>query len=311
MLSEYLIYIILPFLDGLLDERYRYIRAKNYVMQDEKNKVKQTVKDHKYSLKVGKDGAPRLKLLNDMCNPSTLEFVECNIDLKNKSILDLGCGIGILSAELAKRSLPYRRVLGIDISQAQLDIAQAIASENKINNLKFQKISAFEIDTLDTKFDLIYCRFVLAHLFFVPEVIQKITKLMHPNSILICEEPNSIYSLYCDPIDPIFEQFKKAAIVHVEASKADFSIGKKLRSVFEQNNLKVLQEKQIQASLDTPELKQQLWQGIVEIKSLLIENKFATEIEIEDLIDSLKKFANHSQAKVGYWERTQIAAILQ
>ena len=39
-----------------------------------------------YVLKVGKEGAPRLKLLNLMCNPSSLEFIEDNLDLKNKRI---------------------------------------------------------------------------------------------------------------------------------------------------------------------------------------------------------------------------------
>lgn len=59
-----------------------------------------------YVLKVGKEGAPRLKLLNKMCNPSSMEFIEENIDLMNKRILDLGCGIGIFSSELAIKSLP-------------------------------------------------------------------------------------------------------------------------------------------------------------------------------------------------------------
>ena len=268
-------------------------------------------KNNDYVLKVGKDGAPRLKLLNDMCNPSTLEFIEKNIELKNKRILDLGCGMGILSAELAKKSLPNGSVVAADISQDQLDVAQSIANENKVENIAFKRISAFDIDRLEIKFDLIYCRFILAHLSCASDVIQKIKKLMHSESLLICEEPNSVDSLYCKPEEPIFEKFKKAVFKQVEVSKANFSIGENLHSIFSRNNLNTIQKRKTQATLNTSDLKQQLWQGVVEISSLLVGSGFSTQDEIEKFVISLKEFANHSQAQVGYLECTQIAAKLQ
>lgn len=249
-------------------------------MTDKKNNI--------YSLQVGNEGASRLLLLNEMCNPLTLSFIESHIELKNKKILDLGCGIGILSAELAKKSLPHGEVLAVDISQEQLEVAHSIACQNNIENIRFQQLSAFEIDTLECEFDLIYCRFMLAHLSGASEIIEKITRLMHPQSILICEEPNSIETLGCKPEHPVFEQFKKAAAQQVNVSQANFTIGK-------------------QSSLDTSLLKQQLWQGILEIKSLLVDSIFLTAIEVDELIHALKEFAKGSHT-VHYFEYTQIAA---
>ncbi len=264
-----------------------------------------------YVLKVGKEGAPRLKLLNEMCNPSSMEFIEANIDLKNKRILDLGCGIGIFSSALAIKSLPKGNVVAADISQAQLDIAATIAKENKIENISFKQISAFDIDKLDFKFDIIFCRFVLAHLSSVTEVINKITKLMHPDSFLICEEPNSVDSLYCKPTNDTFDKWKRAAVMQVEISKANFSIGESLHSIFAINKLQTTKKRKAQAVLNTPELKQQLWLGVLEISSLLVNSGFSTADELQELVHSLKDFANNSDSNVGYLECTQIAAKLE
>ena len=197
-------------------------------------------------------------MLNEICNPLTLAFIETHIDLKNKSILDIGCGIRILACEFAKKSLPCGQVLAMDISQAQLDIAKRIAEQNNLFNMAFEKRSILDIDQINKPFDLIYCRFVLAHVSFLEDIIQKIIPLMHGQITFICEEPNSIHILRYEPYNAIFEQFKKAVIQKVNISKVDFAIGKKLAAIFEKNHLKIAQETFQEPCLDTPDLKNQL-----------------------------------------------------
>ena len=51
--------------------------------------------------------------------------------------------------------------------------------------------------------------------------------------------------------------------------------------------------------------------AVVEISPLLVGCGFLTQDEIEKFVLSLKDFADHSQANVGYLECTQIAAKLQ
>lgn len=72
------------------------------------------------------------------------------LDLRgNERILDLGCGDGRLTAELA-RFVPQGSVLGIDASEGMIEAAQKHAS----NNLRFE---VKDIDTLnwDREFDLV------------------------------------------------------------------------------------------------------------------------------------------------------------
>ena len=51
-------------------------------------------------------------------------------DVRDKSVLDIGCGSGIYSIELAKRGA--KRVLGIDFSAPMLEIARQSAREAKV-----------------------------------------------------------------------------------------------------------------------------------------------------------------------------------
>ena len=97
----------------------------------------------------------------------------------------------------------------------------------------------------------------------------------------------------------------------MEVSKANFSIGKSLHTLFLQNQLLPFKARTAQAQLNTSELKQQLWQGIIEITPLLLDCGYASRNELEELILSLKEFSNNSKSKVSYLECTQIAASMK
>src|ERR1700683_3594096 len=68
------------------------------------------------------------KPLHDL-NPLRLQYVERAVPLRDAAVLDVGCGGGILSEAMARAGA---RVLGIDLSQAVLDVAELHAIEAKI-----------------------------------------------------------------------------------------------------------------------------------------------------------------------------------
>lgn len=73
---------------------------------------------------------------------------QTQIHLCNK-ILDLGCGDGIITAQLAMEH-PERQVLGVDLSQKMIDFANQ--SFSSIQNLRFHQENA-ETITFTNKFD--------------------------------------------------------------------------------------------------------------------------------------------------------------
>jgi trans-aconitate methyltransferase len=59
----------------------------------------------------------------------------------NESLLDIGCGDGKITVELAK-ALPQGRVIGIDSSQDMINLAQTLFPTNDYPNLSFQQADA-------------------------------------------------------------------------------------------------------------------------------------------------------------------------
>jgi trans-aconitate methyltransferase len=72
----------------------------------------------------------------------------------NECVLDVGCGDGKVSAEIA-RAVPDGSVVGIDASAEMVKFAQKTFPQRKIPNLKFQVMDARQI-RFERQFDLIF-----------------------------------------------------------------------------------------------------------------------------------------------------------
>src|SRR5579863_1809811 len=77
--------------------------------------------------------------LHDL-NPLRLQYIERIAALAGSTVLDVGCGGGILSEAMARAGA---RVLGIDLSQAVLDVAELHALESKVS-LDYRLVSVEE-----------------------------------------------------------------------------------------------------------------------------------------------------------------------
>lgn len=260
-----------------------------------------------YTLDVGKNGFRRLLLLNELINSDSIDFINSAVELKNKHVLEVGCGAGIMASKIASQCLPHGSVLATDISNEQLEIAAEIAKKSNTQNIRFKQIAAINIDQLKTQFDVIYFRLVLGHLPNVLEVLQKVITLMHTDSILICEEIESVETMFCDPPESVFNWWRNALDCQIKANKGDFTVGTKLSDYFKQINLSITNSKSIQPIIASSKLKQQLWLGIIEITAILISSGFSTQPEINDMIIELQKLANSPLTKVGFFSLRQMA----
>jgi len=70
-------------------------------------------------------------------------------------VLDIGCGDGKVTAEIA-RAVPRGRVWGVDASPEMIAFAQAAFPPATNGNLNFQICDAREIGSLGAKFDLVF-----------------------------------------------------------------------------------------------------------------------------------------------------------
>jgi 2-polyprenyl-6-hydroxyphenyl methylase / 3-demethylubiquinone-9 3-methyltransferase len=97
--------------------------------------------------------------LHDL-NPLRLQYIERAVALPGKPVLDVGCGGGILSEAMARAGA---QVLGIDLSQAVLDVAELHALESKVA-VDYRLVPLEQLaQERPAAFDLVTCMEMLEH----------------------------------------------------------------------------------------------------------------------------------------------------
>jgi len=90
----------------------------------------------------------------EVLNKYTRKAFQMLPKLEKSCILDIGCGSGVPTIELAK--LSNGEIVGIDINQSLLDeLNRKIEEEGFSNRMKAMKCFLFEIDFPDESFDII------------------------------------------------------------------------------------------------------------------------------------------------------------
>ena len=108
---------------------------------------------------------------------------------KNQKVLDVGCGLGTLSFELAKKKIFST---GIDISKKSIFFANffknKLLSKNNASYINFLQTDLFKINE-KKKFDVIIFFKTFHHLGNINKVLHKILKILKQNGKLILVEP--------------------------------------------------------------------------------------------------------------------------
>ena len=104
------------------------------------------------------------KPLHDL-NPLRLQYIDRAVSLAGKRVVDVGCGGGILSEAMAHAGA---HVLGIDLSQACLDVARLHALEARVEaahgRLEYRAMSAQALAREHpAHFDAVTCMELLEH----------------------------------------------------------------------------------------------------------------------------------------------------
>lgn len=110
-------------------------------------------------------------------NPLRTQFIAGNLNMHNCTILDVGCGGGILTEALARSGA---QVTGIDLSEASLEIARRHAKEQGLN-IDYRYESIEEVAEKHAgKFDVITCMEMLEHVPEPDKIISACSRLLKP-----------------------------------------------------------------------------------------------------------------------------------
>jgi len=97
-------------------------------------------------------------------------------------LLDVGCGPGSLTVDLAARVAPSRAV-GLDASPAPLDEARALAAREQVA-VEFAVGDVYRLEHADASFDVVHAHQVLQHLTDPVAALREMARVCRPGGLL-------------------------------------------------------------------------------------------------------------------------------
>ncbi|HRD99520.1 MAG: bifunctional 2-polyprenyl-6-hydroxyphenol methylase/3-demethylubiquinol 3-O-methyltransferase UbiG [Rubrivivax sp.] len=111
-------------------------------------------------------------------NPLRLAWIDELAGLRGKTVLDVGCGGGILAESMARKAA---HVTGIDLAAKPLGVARLHALEAGVENLDYREIATEALAAeKPAAFDLVTCMEMLEHVPDPAAVVQACTTLVRP-----------------------------------------------------------------------------------------------------------------------------------
>ena len=110
-------------------------------------------------------------------NPLRLEWINARAPLAGKTVLDVGCGGGILAESMARRGA---NVTGIDLSEKALKVADLHSLESGVQ-VRYELIAAEALAAREPgKYDVVTCMEMLEHVPDPAAIVQACATLVKP-----------------------------------------------------------------------------------------------------------------------------------
>jgi len=110
-------------------------------------------------------------------NPLRLNYIDDRAHLKNKRVLDVGCGGGILAESMARRGA---KVTGIDLGEGPLSVASLHALDSQVE-VDYQQIAVEALAEREAgQYDVVTCMEMLEHVPAPESVIRACAQLVKP-----------------------------------------------------------------------------------------------------------------------------------
>src|SRR5437762_7380150 len=107
------------------------------------------------------------------------------------SLLDVGCGPGTITVDLATRVAPGR-VTAVEISSEVLELARAEAGSRGQGNIDFGVADIHALDFADGTFDVVHAHQVLQHVGDPDRALRELRRVCRPGGIVAARD--SVYA---------------------------------------------------------------------------------------------------------------------
>ncbi|KAF8518699.1 UbiE family methyltransferase [Hysterangium stoloniferum] len=105
----------------------------------------------------------------------------------NMSILDVGCGPGTITADLAAL-VPEGKVIGLEYASIVLEQARATSEQRGLQNVQFAVGDVHALDYPDDTFDIVHAHQVLQHIHDPVQALREMRRVTKPGGIVAARD---------------------------------------------------------------------------------------------------------------------------
>jgi SAM-dependent methyltransferase len=184
----------------------------------------------RYVIRGGQRGCERLRLLARERWPDTSALFGRAGLSPGLRCIDVGCGGGEVSFEIARLVGPDGSVTGIDMDETKISLARQAAAERGVANVGFVVLNVNDWHEASA-YDIVYSRFLLHHLSRPVELLRRMRAAVRPGGAILVEDAD-FDGWFCHPPNEGFDFFLRAYREVIARWGGDHAIGRKLPAYF-------------------------------------------------------------------------------
>ncbi|MEH2172265.1 methyltransferase domain-containing protein [Nostoc sp.] len=256
-----------------------------------------------YIISGGQKGKDRLKVLAEVVQQTTQNLLK-NVGIgEGMHCLDVGCGGGDVTIEIAKLIGEKGKVIGIDMDSSIIQLVQE-ELEQEFTNVEFRALNAFDIDE-ESEYDLTYSRFLLAHLTNPGIVTTKMYHALKPGGVAIVEETD-FSGYYCYPESQAFARYLELHRQVIDRRGGNVDLGAKIPKILRESGFKNVQVNLVQPIFTKLSEKIIPQITLLNIKEAIISEKLASSKEIDSLLAELGQFIEKPESIIVFARLFQV-----
>jgi len=250
-----------------------------------------------YVIRGGQLGYERLTVLARSWQPTTSALFD-RVQLgPGMRCLDLGCGSGDVTFEMAERVGPDGSVTGVDMDMVKLGLARRAAATQGLLNVEFRQMNVYEFAESDA-YDLVYARFVLQHLSRPVDVLRAMWAAVMVGGVLVVEDADFEGS-FCDPPHNGFAFWVEAYQRVLERHGGDPLMGRKLHRYFTDAGIPEPSVGVVQNVHRTGEAKMLPHSTVEATAEAIVAEGVATAEQLREALEGLAEFGADTHSLCG------------
>jgi SAM-dependent methyltransferase len=215
-------------------------------------------------------------------------------------VLDVGCGPGTITIDLAGRVAPGQ-VVGIDAASDAVEAARGAADEAEVTNLELRVDDVYGLDAPDASFDVVHAHQVLQHLTDPVAALREMRRVCRPGGVVAARD--SIYrAMTWFPLDPRLDRWLEVYCAVAEGNGGEPDAGSHLLSWARAAGFSDVHASASAWCYARPD-ERQWWGGlwadritVTRLADQAVERGLATRDELADLGDAWRSWADHDDA---------------